>query len=99
MASCALKLHTTLNLLFSNLEDTWVKSGSKAKDRPAILDDKLPLQDWSVIAVFGKILAPFKVASKQLQGDGIAGKRSTSGSFDEYFPVVEMLLDHLEYAV
>lgn len=34
-----------------------------------------------------------------MQGDGIAGKRSTSGSFDEYFPVVEMLLDHLENAM
>jgi hypothetical protein len=33
------------------------------------------------------------------QGEGIAGKRSTSGAFDEYFPVVEMLLDHLELAV
>ncbi|KAM5350163.1 hypothetical protein ACJ41O_006668 [Fusarium nematophilum] len=32
-------------------------------------------------------------------GEGIAGKRSTSGGFDEYFQVVEMLLDHLELAV
>ncbi|WKT53989.1 hypothetical protein QSH57_004573 [Fusarium oxysporum f. sp. vasinfectum] len=46
-----------------------------------------------------EILQPFKVASKQLQGEGIAGKRSTSGGFDEYFQVVEMLLDHLELAV
>src|SRR5580658_1582563 len=41
-------------------------------------------------------LKPFKIASKQLQGNGITGKCSTSGSFDEYFPVVEMLLDHFE---
>ena len=41
-------------------------------------------------------LKPFKIASKQLQGNGITGKRSTSGGFDEYLPVVEMLLDHFE---
>ena len=41
-------------------------------------------------------LKPFKIASKQLQGNGIMGKRSTSGGFDEYLPVVEMLLDHFE---
>ncbi|KAH6698266.1 hypothetical protein BKA61DRAFT_647363 [Leptodontidium sp. MPI-SDFR-AT-0119] len=49
------------------------------------------------VAAFQKILQPFEVASKQLQGEGIAGKRSTLGGFDEYFPVVEMLLDHLSW--
>lgn len=39
------------------------------------------------------------MASKQLQGNGIVGSRSTSGSFNEYFPVIEVLLDHLELAV
>ncbi|TWU70987.1 hypothetical protein ED733_000569 [Metarhizium rileyi] len=56
-------------------------------------------QQWKVVAAAQKTLQPFKVASKQLQGDGIAGKRSTSGGFDEYFPVVKMLLDHLDLAV
>ncbi|KAG7404332.1 putative AC transposase [Fusarium oxysporum f. sp. rapae] len=56
----------------------------------------LSLEEWKVIAAVQKILQPFKVALKQLQGEGIAGKRSTSGGFDEYFQVVEMLLDHLE---
>lgn len=46
-----------------------------------------------------KILQPFKIASRQLQGEGVSGRRSTSGGFDEYFQVIEMLLDHLELAV
>ncbi|GKU08673.1 unnamed protein product, partial [Fusarium langsethiae] len=45
------------------------------------------------------LLKPFDVATKQLQGDGIPGARSTCGSFDEYFPVFEILLDHLEGAI
>lgn len=36
------------------------------------------------------------MASKQLQGNGVVGVRSTTGAFEEYFPLVESLLDHLE---
>ncbi|KAH7114747.1 hypothetical protein B0J13DRAFT_237871 [Dactylonectria estremocensis] len=39
-----------------------------------------------------KLLKPFEVASNQLQGSGVPGARSTCGSFDEYFPVFEILL-------
>lgn len=81
------------------IEERWVSQGGKEKDKPAILKEKLSLEEWKVVAAVQKILQPFKVASRQLQGEGIAGKRSTSGGFDEYFQVVEMLLDHLELAV
>jgi hypothetical protein len=56
------------------------------------LKDKLSLEEWKVVAAVQNILQPFKVASKQLQGEGISGKRSTSGGFDEYFQVVSCFL-------
>ena len=49
--------------------------------------------------VIEKILTPFKITLKQLQGNSIIGKRSTSGSFNEYFSVIKMLIDHLEDAI
>ncbi|OBS15738.1 hypothetical protein FPOA_13466 [Fusarium poae] len=82
----------------STIEERWVTQGGKDQDKPAILKEKLSLE-WKVVAALQRILQPFRVASRQLQGEGIAGKRSTSGGFDEYFPTVEMLLDHLELAV
>ncbi|KID93789.1 Ribonuclease H-like protein, partial [Metarhizium majus ARSEF 297] len=99
MASRALLKRTAINRMFSVIEERWVSQGGREQDRPAILKEKLSLEEWKVVAAIHKILQPFKVASRQLQGDGIAGKRSTSGGFDEYFQVVEMLLDHLELAV
>ena len=99
MASRALRLREALAQWFNDVESQWVKKGSKPSERPSVLDDRLSPSDWQVVTAIEKILAPFEVASKQLQGDGIAGERSTSGSFDEYFPVIEMLLDHLEDAI
>ena len=99
MASRALLKRTALNRMFSIIEERWVSQGGKEQDKPPILKEQLSLEEWKVVAAFQKILQPFKIASKQLQGEGIAGKRSTSGGFDEYFLVVEMLLDLLELAV
>ncbi|KAG7406401.1 Asperfuranone polyketide synthase afoG [Fusarium oxysporum f. sp. rapae] len=99
MASRALLKRSAVNRMLSIVEERWVSQGGKEQDRPAILKENLSLEEWKVVATVQKILQPFKVASKQLQGEGISGKRSTSGGFDEYFQVVEMLLDHLELAV
>jgi hypothetical protein len=99
MASRALLKRSALNRMFSIIEERWISHGGREQDRPVILKEKLSLEDWKVVSVFQKILQPFKVASKQLQGAGIPCQRSTSGGFDEYFQVVEMLLDHLELAV
>lgn len=99
MAWRALLKRAALNRMLCMIEERWVSQGGKEKDKPAILKEKLSLEEWKVVAAVQKILQPFKVASRQLQGEGIAGKRSTSGGFDEYFQVVEMLLDHLELAV
>jgi hypothetical protein len=99
MASRALLKRTALNRMFALIEEHWVSQGGKDQDKPAILKEKLSLEEWKVVAALQRILQPFRVASRQLQGEGIAGKRPTSGGFDEYFPTVEMLLDHLELAV
>jgi hypothetical protein len=99
MASRALLKRSALNRMFSIIEERWLGQGGKEQDKPAILNEQLSLEEWKVVAAVQKILQPFKIASKQLQGEGIAGKRSTSGGFDEYFQVVEMLLDHLELAI
>jgi hypothetical protein len=88
MASRALLKRSALNRMLSIIEERWISQGGKEQDRPAILKETLSLEEWKVIAAVQKILQPFKVASKQLQGEGIAGKRSTSGGFDEYFQVV-----------
>ncbi|KAG4275825.1 hypothetical protein FPRO04_14334 [Fusarium proliferatum] len=99
MASRALLKRTALNRMFALIEERWVSQGGKDQDKPAILKEKLSLEEWKVVTALQRILQPFRVASRQLQGEGIAGKRSTSGGFDEYFPTVGMLLDHLELAV
>jgi hypothetical protein len=99
MASRALLKRAALNRMLSTIEERWLSEGGKERDKSAILKDKLSLEEWKVVAAIQKVLQPFKVASKQLQGEGVAGLRSTSGGFDEYFQVVEMLLDHLELAV
>lgn len=99
MASRAQLKRSALNRTLSTVEERWLSRGGKEQDRPAILKERLSLEDWKVVTAVQKILQPFKVASKQLQGAGIPGQRSTSGGFDEYFQVIEMLLDHLELAV
>ncbi|PNP43224.1 hypothetical protein TGAMA5MH_04934 [Trichoderma gamsii] len=99
MALRALWTRPALNRMLSIIEERWISQGGKEQDRPAILKEKLSLEEWKVVAAVQKILQLFKVASKQLQGAGISGKRSTSGGFDEYFQVIEMLLDHLELAI
>ncbi|KAM4067764.1 hypothetical protein HRG_009843 [Hirsutella rhossiliensis] len=65
----------------------------------AVLQYRLSAYDWKVIEVLVKLLKPFEISTKQLQGSGVPGGRSTCGSFDEYFPVFEILLDHLESAI
>ncbi|KAM3524618.1 hypothetical protein MY4038_007676 [Beauveria bassiana] len=52
-----------------------------------------------VVEILVKLLKPFEVATKQLQGSGMPRTRFTCGSLDEYFPVIKILLDHLENAI
>jgi hypothetical protein len=100
MIKRALELKPALNLFFINVEDQWVRSGEKFEDAPEVLTYQLTKEEWLVVASLQKILHQFAVSSKQLQGDiSTHHLRSTTGGFDEYFPVVELLLDHLERAM
>jgi hypothetical protein len=99
MMERALLLRPALNTFFNDVQNRWESEGGAERARPAILQYRLSSYDWRVIEVLVKLLKPFAIASKQLQGNGVPGERSTCGGFDEYFPVVEMLLDHLESAI
>ena len=99
MMERALRLRPALNTFFNDVQNRWETEGLCDKPKPAVLQYRLSAYDWKVIEILVKLLKPFDVATKQLQGDGIPGARSTCGSFDEYFPVLEILLGHLEGAI
>jgi hypothetical protein len=99
MMERALRLRPALNTFFSDLQNSWETEGACANMKPAVLQYRLSTYDWKVIEVLVKLMKPFEVANKQLQGNGSPGVRSTCGGFDEYFPVFEILLDHLESAI
>jgi hypothetical protein len=40
----------------------------KSRKKPAIVDDKMSAEDWSVIAEYLAILKPLKTATKHLEG-------------------------------
>jgi hypothetical protein len=40
----------------------------KGQKKPAIVDDKMSAEDWSVIAEYLAILKPLKTATKRLEG-------------------------------
>ena len=40
----------------------------KSRKKPAIVDDKMSAEDWSVIAEYLAILKPLKTATKRLEG-------------------------------
>jgi hypothetical protein len=46
----------------------------KHQPRPAICDDYLSVDDWSILAEYLAILKPFKLATKRLEGRAVDGK-------------------------
>lgn len=102
MAARAIKERESLNRMFIIIQQRY----QDERDKPGATDSKVPVPEvlsykltpteWLVVERIQKVLLPFKVASKQLQGNGVVGVRSTTGAFEEYFPFVESLLDHLE---
>lgn len=46
----------------------------KSRKKPAIVDDKMSAEDWSVISEYLAILKPLKVATKRLEGRPKEGK-------------------------
>ncbi|KID93618.1 Ribonuclease H-like protein, partial [Metarhizium majus ARSEF 297] len=99
MMERALLLRPALNTFFNDVQNRWETESGYESTKPRVLQYRLSAYDWKVVEILVKLLKPFEIATKQLQGNGIPGSRSTCGSFDEYFPVFEMLLDHLESAI
>ncbi|KAL6402752.1 hypothetical protein AUP68_14088 [Ilyonectria robusta] len=67
----------------------------KSRKKPAIVDDKMATEDWSVIAEYLAILKPLKIATKRLEGRPQEGK---FGAIWEVLLTMEWLLKHLEEA-
>ncbi|OBS17423.1 hypothetical protein FPOA_12072 [Fusarium poae] len=67
----------------------------KSRKKPAIVDDKIAAEDWSIIAEYLAILKPLKIATKRLEGRPQEGK---FGAIWEVLLTMEWLLKHLEEA-
>ncbi|KAK8011833.1 hypothetical protein PG989_000093 [Apiospora arundinis] len=67
----------------------------KGRKKPAIVDDKMAAEDWSVIAEYLAILNLLKIATKRLEGWPQEGK---FGAVWEVLLTMEWLLKHLEEA-
>ncbi|KAL5592925.1 hypothetical protein FOBRF1_013233 [Fusarium oxysporum] len=67
----------------------------KSRKKPAIIDDKMTAEDWSIIAEYLAILKPLKIATKRLEGRPQEGK---FGAIWEVLLTMEWLLKHLEEA-
>ncbi|KAL5592632.1 hypothetical protein FOBRF1_013658 [Fusarium oxysporum] len=65
----------------------------KSRTKPAIVDDKMSVEDWSVITEYLAILKPLKIATKRLEGRPKEGK---FGAIWEVLLTMEWLLKHLE---
>ncbi|KAM4067529.1 transposase [Hirsutella rhossiliensis] len=65
----------------------------RSRKKPAIVDDKMSAEDWSVIAEYLAILGPLKIATKRLEGRPSEGK---VGATWEVLLTMEWLLKHLE---
>lgn len=92
MMERALLLRPALNTFFNDVQNRWETESGYESTKPRVLQYRLSAYDWKAIEILVKLLKPFEIATKQLQGNGIPGSRSTCGSFDEYFPVFEILL-------
>ncbi|KAL5610632.1 hypothetical protein FOBRF1_006749 [Fusarium oxysporum] len=72
----------------------WTKPmPKKSRTKPAIVDDKMSVEDWSVITEYLAILKPLKIATKRLEGRPKEGK---FGAIWEVLLTMEWLLKHLE---
>jgi hypothetical protein len=95
MATRAPELRIPLTRLFADIEAQGV--GGKWSD---FLSNRLKPEEWQVITALQRVLKHFDITCKQLQRDPASTHfRSTCGKFDEYYPVIETLFNHLENAV
>jgi hypothetical protein len=100
MAARALVLRRLLNRFFFIIKKRWVNDGSIPPQKPEILQYKLTSSEWQIISLLQLILKQFNISNKQLQGNpSFRYNRATRDRFNEYYPVIKLLLDHLENAI
>ncbi|KAM0670894.1 hypothetical protein ACQRIU_001289 [Beauveria bassiana] len=95
----ALTLRPVLNTFFNDVQNRWERESGSERTKSVVLEYRLSPYGWKVVEILVKLLKPFEVATKELQSSGMPGTRFTCGSLDEYFPVIKILLDHLENAI
>jgi hypothetical protein len=97
MATRALQLRGPLTRLFADIK---FQDAGAATRWPGFLANKLKPGEWRVIEVLQQILKHFDATCKQFQGNSVSAyNRSTYGRFNEYYPVIKLLFNHLENAV
>jgi hypothetical protein len=98
IAARVLQLRRALNKLFMNVKKQWINHVSVASQRPEILFLKLISSEWQIVTVLQHILKQFAIAIDQLQNDPLIGQPNIK-KFNEYFPTIKLLLDHLKTAI
>jgi hypothetical protein len=94
MATRALQLRGPLTRLFADIESHGANAAIKWS---GFLANKLKPKEWHIIKILQKVLKHFDVTCKQLQGNlASAYNRLTCERFNEYYPVIELLLNHLK---
>jgi hypothetical protein len=88
MAVRALELRGPIDELYSD------RSLPAANNCPS-LDDKLEPGEWKVVAAFQQLLEEFKEINERLEGLS-ASPQSQSSGVSDYYPLVKILLSHLE---
>ncbi|KAM3450851.1 hypothetical protein NHJ6243_009729, partial [Beauveria neobassiana] len=64
----ALILRPALNTFFNDVQSRWESESSSERIKPVALKYRLSPYDWKVVEILVKLLKPFEVATKQLQG-------------------------------
>ncbi|KAM3473043.1 hypothetical protein MY8738_008558 [Beauveria namnaoensis] len=68
MMKRALILRPALNTFFNDVQSRWESESSSERIKPVALKYRLSPYDWKVVEILVKLLKPFEVATKQLQG-------------------------------
>jgi hypothetical protein len=67
----------------------------RRRKKPAILDDFLTQDDWSILSMYNQLLEPLYHATQRLEDGGGSGSH---GAIWQVIPAIERLLTHLEAA-
>jgi hypothetical protein len=102
-----IKLRPTVEDFYTRQQQLWQDYWNKITDfgqkeppvkrrkKPAILDDFLTQDDWSILSMYNQLLEPLYHATQRLEG---RGGGASHGAIWQVIPAMEKLLTHLEAA-